>query len=85
MAMDTKNMSPDILVTPGTSFMLITASATAFTQNTRAIYVDTAGTADWTDADGNTATAVNLVAGSVIPVQLSKVTALSSAKIYAIR
>ncbi len=85
MTMDTKNMDAARLVTPGTAFTLITASATAFSSPTRAIYVDTAGTADWTDADGNTATAVNLIAGSVIPIQLSKVTAITTAKIYAIR
>lgn len=85
MSQDLRVMTLLSLNAPASSFTLVTASANAFTQPTRAIYVDTAGTADWTDLDGNTSTAVKLVAGSVIAVSLTKVTALTSAVIYALR
>ncbi len=84
MTIDAKNMGPQQIITPAQSFTLITASSTAF-QVTRAIYVATAGTPDWTDAEGNASTGVTVVAGSIIPVQLTKVTALNGAVLFAMR
>jgi hypothetical protein len=85
MTTDARNMGAAEIVTPAQEFKLITPSATAFATVTRAVYVAVAGTVDWIDEAGNTSTGVTVVAGSVIPVRLTKVTAASSAVLYAMR
>ncbi len=85
LTIDAKNMGPQQIVTPAQSFTLISASANTI-QLTRAVYVGASGTVDWTDAEGNASSAVAVVAGSIIPVHLSKVTALNGGAIlYALR
>jgi len=60
----------------------LTATSVSIEPRPRGIYVGTSGTIDITNEDLSTESAVAVVAGSVIPCQFLKVTAITDAEIY---
>ncbi|MEO2046469.1 MAG: hypothetical protein ABGX16_07835 [Pirellulales bacterium] len=62
----------------------ITASANEQDPRPRSIYVGVGGTIDIENQDGTTEAAVPVVAGTTIPCQFAKITAISGATIYSL-
>lgn len=74
------------LIAPASSILPITSSPDEFAEGpTRAIYVTTSGTIDCVDLDGNTTVGLPVFSGSIIPIALVKVTAITTAVLYAMR
>jgi len=64
---------------PAGKLKKITASASPQDPRPRALYIDTAGTMDIENEDATTEAGINLVAGTVVPFQAYKITAISGA------
>lgn len=83
MPVPIQQQHPAEQITPATTCILLTTG----TQDppTRAIYVATAGTATWTDMDGNVCTDIPLVAGLVLPVAIINIAAITDAVLYGLK
>jgi hypothetical protein len=84
MTVDARFLSPSGLVTPAQSIVALSASANAI-QVTRGLYIGVAGTINITDAEGVDTDNIPVVAGAILPWQITKLRAVSSATVYALR
>lgn len=82
MALSSKFMSPERLVTPASSMVLATNGA--IDPPSRALLVTVAGTATLTDLDGHAEAGVVLNVGT-IPCQFTAIASITSATVYILR
>lgn len=76
--------NPSRSIHPTGNLKQISASSNDLSPRPRALYIGVTGTMDVTNEDGTTESAVEVIAGSTIPYQPKKITAISDAAIYAL-
>ena len=76
--------SPERLIVPAQSIIALTTGTVD--PATRGLYVGASGTIGFIDVQGNTSNAVPVIAGTVLPFQITSLTSVSTtASVYALR
>lgn len=73
-------MSLEHQIAPWSRLMAVTNGA--YSPPLRGLYVGVSGTADLTDAEGNTTLGVTLVAGAILPAMIAGVANITNAVLY---
>lgn len=82
MAVDYSNSPLQKSTSPGSTFVAVSASATAFANGPcRGIYVGSAGNITITDRQGNSVQFVGLATGVIHPIQATAITAATAGSI----